>query len=192
MKTKNLFLTALFVATGILCVNSAKADGTTTPGNPTDQVTVNIKLYPIHTLIVTNGQKPVDLEYKTVTDYDNGVIKPLVDHITVYSTGGFTISVKSNQAFTRTGGETISSDDVAIIAGDGTKGTGIEDYSALQYLSTTEGKTIISSDAGGKDLKYNITYNNQKGKDLAYIDKYIKGENPTVYTADITYTIAAK
>ena len=63
----------------------------------TDNVTLNVKLHPIQTLVVNESQKTVDLDYKTEVDYATGVSsKVLVDHLTVYSTGGFKVTVRSS------------------------------------------------------------------------------------------------
>ena len=55
-------------------------------------------------------------------------------------------------------------------------------------LKGAEAITLISSAKGGRNLNYNVEYS-AKGKD-EYINKYVKGENPTVYTTQVTYTIA--
>ena len=49
---------------------------------------------------------------------------------------------------------------------------------------------LIESTIGGRDLKFSVEYA-AKGNDK-YINKYVKGENPTVYTTTVTYTITAQ
>ncbi len=61
-----------------------------------DNVTLNVTLNPIQSLIVNPQQKTVDLTYSTKADYLNGVISKQENHLTVFSTGGFEIKVKSN------------------------------------------------------------------------------------------------
>src|SRR5690606_14460417 len=83
----------------------------------TDQVALNVKLYPIQTIVVNAAN--VDLEYKTKTDYANGVTVSQGDHLTVYSTGGFTVNVKSETAtltssLPAAAAESISSSDILI------------------------------------------------------------------------------
>ena len=54
--------------------------------------------------------------------------------------------------------------------------------------SGTLNNALIESSKGGRDLKFSVEYA-AKGNDK-YINKYVKDENPTVYTTQITYTIA--
>lgn len=61
-------------------------------------VTLNVKLKPIQTLVVNSRQRTVDLEYNSKEDYKNGVSKTNADHLNIYSTGGFQVNVKSATA----------------------------------------------------------------------------------------------
>ena len=64
--------------------------------NAQSEVTLNIKLHPIQTLVI--NQAKVDINYSTKEDYTNGVTIQEPEHITVYSTGGFTVQVKASSA----------------------------------------------------------------------------------------------
>ena len=92
MRTRNFFSIAALVICGMVCVNSVKADGTPTNS---DQVTVNIKFQPIQSIVVNPVSETVDLVYAEKEDYNNGVYKTIADHLTVFSTGGFVVNVKS-------------------------------------------------------------------------------------------------
>lgn len=53
---------------------------------------------------------------------------------------------------------------------------------------------IIESEDGGRDLKYNVTYDNRiAGSAQKYIGKYVKSDGvETVYSANVTYTITTR
>lgn len=186
MKTKNLFLTAAILISGLVSVNEVMAEGT--PANA-DNVTLNIKFKPIQTILVNPSQKNVDIEYYTKNDYNNGVSVTKEDHLTVFSTGGFTVSVQTNGDFTK-GTENIAASDMVVLAEAGSDNTSGGTFSSVN-LSTTQ-TSLISSEKGGSELKYNITYNNEAGRGYKYIDKYTHPDTPeSIYTADVTYTIVA-
>lgn len=117
MKTKNVLVAAAFLISGLLNVSEGFAQPTQ---QRSDDVTLNIKLRPIQTITINPAQKAVNLIYDTKDKYDKGVSREYADHIEVFSTGGFTVSVKSNGDFVRrTGSETIVAGDVKIIATKG-------------------------------------------------------------------------
>jgi capsular polysaccharide biosynthesis protein len=86
MKKIILILSIIFVA-----VSTTVAQ---TPVTPTATVNLNVKLNAIQS--ITASASIVDLEYKTIEDYNTGVKSPQVDHLTVYSTGGFVVKVASD------------------------------------------------------------------------------------------------
>lgn len=192
MKTSKFFSIAALILCGLVCVANVNANtgGTSAQSNP---VTVNIKFKPIQSIVVNEAQKTVDLVYGTKEDYANGVSRKMDDHLEVFSTGGFVVSVASNGNFKNNvatdNAEDIDASDVQIIA---EKGTGAKDATFTPVNLKESGQALIASDKGGNSLKYNITYNNQAGADHAYIDKYFHGNAETVYTAQVTYTIVTK
>lgn len=170
---------ASFLVLGLVKVNAQTA---------TDNVTLNVRLHPIQTLVINPLQKEVNLDYTTIGDYDQGVTSQQADHLTVYSTGGFEVSVKSAGNLTETGGGTIDANSIQITATVGTQGIANATYGSISLLNTD--KALITSSVGGVNKKINIAYKGA-GSD-AYINKYIAGQNPTVYTATVTYTIVSK
>ncbi len=55
----------------------------------------------------------------------------------------------------------------------------------------SSGGTLIASDKGGRDLKYNVTYNNELSEEEdKYLNLYDKDAN-NIFTTDVTYTIIA-
>lgn len=197
MKTRFLLTSTLIAA--VFTFNQAKAtEGST--GSTAGTVTLNVKLNPIQTLTVNPAQdhKIVDLVYNTADDYKNGVSVTKNNHLSVYSTGGFQIKVKSaGSELTRSsqGGNAQGSDPgniqansikIAAKAGsDAIQGAAYTD----QSLSATEA-TIITSTTGGVNKNFDITYQGA-GAD-AYLNNYRAGQNPTVYTTTVTYTIIAQ
>src|SRR5690554_8136294 len=80
---KKIILSSMMIAFGI----AAQAQS---------NVTLNVKLNPIQTLVVNPAQETVELEYSSKDDYANGVTSgALTDHLSVFSTGGFAVTVKS-------------------------------------------------------------------------------------------------
>jgi hypothetical protein len=112
MKTKSFLITALIILSGILNVNSVFAQTT----NNTDNVTLNIKLNPIQTIQV--NQKTVDIVYSKIDDYQNGVSEFRENHLQVFSTGGFFVTVKSNSDYLTSENNTnkIDAKDITVIA----------------------------------------------------------------------------
>lgn len=160
----------------------------------TESVTLNIKLHPIHTLVINPAQdhKTVDLEYKSKEEYATGVSALRANHLTVYSTGGYEIKVKSSGSELINGQAgargNIDASTVNITASNGSKAQEGASYST-QALSATE-STIVSTATGGIDNNYNIEYRGKNGN--AYLNHYVAGQNPTVYTTTVTYTIIAR
>ncbi|GAB3413447.1 hypothetical protein [Niabella aquatica] len=158
----------------------------------TDNVTLNVKLNPIQTLIVNQSQKEVNLEYTTVAQYANGVSAAQADHLKIYSTGGFQVKVKSSGSeltTSKTGpAGNINANTIQIVPTAGTKAVSNAQYTASP-LSADE-KVIVSATTGGVDKSVNIEYKGA-GAD-AYINNYVAGQNPTKYTTTVTYTIIAQ
>jgi hypothetical protein len=185
MRTSNFFSIAALVICGMVCVNSVKADGTPTNSN---QVTVNLKFKPVQSIVVNSAQEIVNLEYAKEDDYLNGVSKKMKDHLTVFSTGGFVVNVKSDGDFKRgDGAMVIPAGDMKITVENGTD-TETGNFTT-QSLSTSD-LPVITAKKGGNELKYNVTYDNKNaGSGYKYINRYIHDDTESVYTAKVTYTI---
>ena len=152
-------------------------------------VTLNVNLKPIQTLVVNNAQKVVDLNYTTTDDYKNGVSSTNTDHLNIYSTGGFQVKVKSANATMQNGGKNIDVNTIQIKATAGSDAVNGAQYTQNVQLSNTEA-TLVTSTKGGVDKKISIEYKGAGAN--AYIDNYIAGQNPTVYTTELTYTIVSQ
>lgn len=189
MRTKNFFSIAALIICGLVCVNSVKAEGTP---STTDNVTLNIKFKSVQSITVTAAQKPVDLEYYSLENYRDGVSKTLNDHLTVFSTGGFVVSVSTESAnFERATGGSIPVGDVTVTAENGSTSAANPSFTPVDVTLSTTPTALITTTAGGNELKYDITYNNaDAGGAYNYINKYRHDDATSVYTATVTYTIA--
>jgi len=169
----------LLTAAGLLAFVTANAQN----------VTLNVRLKPIQTLVVHNSQKTVDLEYKTTDDYANGVSSVNADHLTIYSTGGFQVKVKSANAVLQNGNKNIQANSIQVKASAGSDAVNGAIYTPNLMLSATE-TTLVSATSGGVNKKINVEYKGAGAN--TYIDNYIASQNPTIYTTELTYTILSQ
>ena len=151
-------------------------------------VTLNVKLKPIQTLVVNTAQKTVDLEYSSKDDYSKGVTSTNTDHLSIYSTGGFEVKVKSAEATMTNAGKNIKANSIQVIPSAGTNAVSGAAYTP-QSLDAAE-KVLVSSASGGVDKNISVAYKGA-GAD-AYLDNYVAGQTATVYTTTLTYTIVSK
>ncbi len=152
-------------------------------------VTLNVRLKPIQTLIVNNLQKTVNLDYVTKDDYNNGVSSLNADHLNIYSTGGFQVKVKSANAALQNGAKTIQANTIQIKATAGSEAVNGAQYAQNVQLSANE-TTLVTSSNGGVNKKISIEYKGAGAN--AYLDNYIAGQDPTIYTTELTYTIVSQ
>lgn len=157
----------------------------------TDNTTLKVKLNAIQTLVVNSAQKNVILDYITTDNYNDGVESLQEDHLKVYSTGAFHVQVASasDQIANASATDIIEAANLKVTSTLGTTNKLTGATVGEVSLSTTA-TDIISSDLGGVDRNFNITYAGLGGN--GYVNNYISTENPTVYTTTVTYTIAAK
>ena len=170
----------------VLCGISAQSQ--------TDNVTLNVRLNPIQTLVVNSLQKTINLDYTTKEHYNQGVSLKQENHLNIFSTGGFEVKVKSggseltNQGAGPNGN--IAAATVKLTALAGTQNALADaQYNQDVVLSATEG-VIASSTKGARDKNIDIQYA-AAGND-AYLDKYVANQTPTTFTTTVTYTIYAK
>jgi len=183
---KKLFIASLMMVCGI----AAEAQTT-----KSDNVTLNVRLNPIQTLVVNTLQKTVNIDYTTKDHYKDGVSSKQANHLNIFSTGGFEVKVKSggseliNQGTAGSNGN-IAASTIKIIATQGTQDALTDaDYKQNVELSTTDG-IIVSSTKGARDKNIDIEYK-AAGND-AYLDKYVASSTATTFTTTVTYTIYAK
>ncbi len=177
---KKLFLTSLTIF------------GLTLAAQAQDQVTLNVRLHPIQTIQVNSSQKIVDLNYQTINDYATGVSLEQPDHLTVYSTGGFAVSVQTTTDILESAHaevtENISVSDIKLTPTLGTSQLAGTILNTVN-LSTTPA-TLFSNTTGGVNRTFNVEY--EAAGANAYVNKYFNVEDPTVYTTTVIYTIEAQ
>lgn len=185
MKVRKFLFVGALIAASLFSVNSVMAEATP---SETDQVTVNIKLYPIQAILVNSSQHEVDIVYDGIDDYKNGVSTVLAEHLSVFSAGPFAVSVKVDDDF-RNGTNIIDANNVTIIP---TLSSGVTEGLSSVSL-TTDFQQIITSTVGGNGLKYDIKYDNTFGNNYTYMPKYTQeSESGTqTYSATVTYSITA-
>lgn len=143
-----------------------------------NSVTLNVKLYPIQTLLVNSSQNNVDLEYVNREDYKNGVTSEQQDHLTIYSTGGFQVKV-SAVAITA---DTAAAEKISVIPSSGSKPLNSAHVIYTGKNLTAVEQPIISATKGAIDKNVNISY---KG---AGADAFV-GYTQNNKTANIGYTV---
>ncbi len=183
---KKTILVAIFLG-GIFAANAQ-----TTPGTKVGTATLNVNLYPIQDITVNPAQKTVNLNYRTAANYKDGVSVNQEDHLTVYSTGAFAVSVNSLKSNLTNAiyAEKIKASDIAVTASKGTNALTGATFSEVTL--SNKATQLIASDKGGVNKTFNVNYTASGALEDAYINKYYSAENPTVYSTEITYTIAAK
>lgn len=158
----------------------------------TDEAVLNVRLYPLQTIFVNTAQKEVNLDYTNTSDYANGVAVDQKNHLTVYSTGAFNVTVnsKTDKLTTTAGSQVIEAADITVTPSEGSANALSGATFTPVKLSTTP-TTFISSTTGGVNKNFNVNYA-AKGDMDKYVNKYYNSQNPTVYTTQVVYTIAAQ
>lgn len=174
---KKTFSFIAFVAT-LLLSNVAFAQEPTAI-TPTKNVTLNVKLLPVISLEIADGVEVINLVYKTADDYKDGAVNERKGHLKVISMGAYAIKAKAESDLVNPKG-TIGAGDITLTVGTGT----------AKALNTT-GIDLVSSDIATlpTGTLYDITYRGKGNNE--FVTKYISGENPTIYTTQVTYTVEA-
>lgn len=186
MKKFILFAAILFSAVSFVKADGTDASSTTSEG----KTKLTVKLMPIQT--ITINQSSVELLYDTEDKYKTGVTLLQSDHFKVYSTGGFTVGVKSAEdVLTGVGvGNTekkISAETITVQASKGTGSTDLDIGTPSAIALSKAGSTLFSSDKGGVDLQFNVKYVGGTLKD--YFDKLFNGSDASVFETTVTYSI---
>jgi hypothetical protein len=193
---KTIFTTGFFTFTIGMSFSQVVPLATKGAVSISDDVSLNIRLSPIQTIEVSTSQKIVNIDYVTRADYENGVSNTQANHLKIYSTGGFIVSVSSldgyienNYSVSSGSKEMINASGITIRASDGSNPLSGVLYSANVPLSK-EGSVLFSKGTGGIDKNFNITYIAENLD--AYVNKQVNGEVETIYNTTVVYTIAAQ
>lgn len=161
-----------------------------------DDVSLNVRLSPIQTIEVTTSQKTVNIDYVTRADYELGVSNTQANHLKIYSTGGFIVSVSSlndyienNYSVNSSSKEMIHASGITLQASDGSNPLSGVLYATNVPLSKN-GAVLFSKKTGGVDKDFNITYTAENLD--AYVNKQLNGGIETVYNTTVVYTIASQ
>ncbi len=161
----------------------------------TTQTKLNVILNPLQSIAVNDASKEVTLEYKTTNDYLTGVSSPvLIDHLKVYSTGGFQVSAKAadltNGLNTAPGQNVkILSSGISLLIAKGTGNNGSDINPSTVNLGTGD-VNLFSSTTGGVSMGYNVTYKGAGNNE--YVGKHFSGTGKTTYTTNVMYSIVAQ
>lgn len=157
----------------------------------TDNVTLNVKIKPLQSIVVNPSSKTVDLVYSTEDDFLKGVSVTQLKHLKVFSTGAFEIKVKPNAANLTSGANAIPVGDISILA---TQNAAQSSTNGLTGFTGTETFLVASTDvkiggsnsfgSGEIDVKYGAA------KDNKYLNRVI-GKTETTYTVSLVYSIIA-
>lgn len=181
----------IILTSAIIFATVASTFAQTTGPTASDNVNLKVILNPIQTLVVNPAQKAVVLEYKTIDNYASGVSQTKEDHLSVYSTGAFVVTVQSatNDIKRDNGEQTISASTIKVKAANGTTSPLLGATVGEVSLSTTA-TNLINSGTGGVNKTFNVTYSGM-GSD-GYVNSYFNDEKPTVYETTVTYAIVAQ
>lgn len=166
-----------FTATSILFGNSLVAQ---------NQVTLNVNLYPIQTLVVNPNQKEITLNFNNKSDYENGVTSLQKDHLTIYSTGGFQVKVN---ALASSNNQTL----LKYISIEPSSGSNPLQNGTVIYtekIVTTTEAPILSATKGA--MNKNITINYKGAGNDVFFNNTTANNSPTHFTYTLLYTIIAQ
>lgn len=172
-------------------VFAANAQTNTTAGPASANVTLNVNLSPLQSIVVNS--KVVDLNYVDSENYQQGVSATQAGHLTVFSTGDFKVSVMSNATeLTSTNGGTspIDRGDIKIKATSVTGGTGTAlTFTAAQTAVGLTGAPVEIGTGTAGTGNIDVVYTAAGGS--TYLKK-VNGNTLTTYSADVTYSILPK
>lgn len=177
-----LFTTFLLFAGHQLSAQSSSAE-----------VTLNIRFMPVQTISVNSSDEKIDLLYADTENYENGVSVTRDNHLTVFSSSGFQVTVQTAaDQFVRSGGkETIPTDDVIVKAYNGSSNKVPALFTDVPLSASPT--PLISATQGGNNLAFTVTYDNSEaGSGKKYINRYRSGQPEIVYTTTVIYCITTR
>jgi len=186
---KALISSAMLMLAAIASFAQSNKENTTRTKAEGTSLSLSVRLFPIQTIEVNASQKEVYLDYRTKTNYADGVDLDQPDHLVIYSTGGFIVKVNANTPnLQNQKGTHIPASDVTITTVTGGKNPFLLIKPTTISLSD-QAQQLFSSNTGGVDKTVTINYK-AKGAD-AYVNKYVNSEDPSVYTTEVVYVIEA-
>lgn len=178
-----LFTTFLLFAGHQLSAQSSSAE-----------VTLNIRFMPVQTISVNSSDETVDLLYADTENYENGVSVTRDNHLTIFSSSGFQVTVQTAaDQFIRSGGkETIPTNDIIVRAENGSSNKLPALFTNVPLSASPT--PLISATQGGNNLAFTVTYDNSEaGSGKKYINRYVRSGQPeVVYTTTVIYCITTR
>ena len=149
---------------------------------------LNINLYPIQIIEVNSPSITVDMDYRTVEDYKNGVNTTMQDQLKIFSNAGFAINVRSESATLTNpnSAEKINAEDITLTALPGTTNS-LEGFNATPVVLSNVATQLLSSTVGGANKTVSLNYAG-KGNN-SYIDQQSSSKSVTTYTTQLTFSI---
>ena len=162
--------------------------GLFTANAQTKTATLTVTLNPIQTIVVNPSQNKVNLKYTSIDNYINGVAQANADHLTIYSTGGFEVTVLATNLSNSSNSTTIHASTITVKPTKGARQiAGTPEYKDVKLSPTAQ--SLIISDKGGFDRTVSVEYAGAGGQ--KYMDKYQTGKT-NIFTTSVTYSILAK
>ena len=165
--------------------------GVLAEGQVSNPVKLNVVLKPVRTLVVSGSE--VNLVYKTVEDYQNGVSYTTDNgHLQVTNIGGgYKIYVKSSSRdLTHSSGSTIDGGGVTVEGIAGSHGRAYNRKVSEIHDNASNGVELFHVDANEAKGKiataFNVKYS--AAGNGAYNNKVVNNQS-TTYTVDLMYTI---
>lgn len=152
-------------------------------------VNINITLHPIQILKINPAQTEVALNYTDEDNYKNGVRNLQENHLTIYSTSGYEVSVFSDYAAFLSGEAEAQRPSFLINALLPEAAPGGINVSNIQLLNYKQ--NIISSNRPNFGINFDVEY--QGLGNNSYL-KHLHSENleATVHRTRVTYSLEVK
>lgn len=159
-------------------------------GQDSDPVRLNVVLHPFRTLTVNHSE--INLVYRTLEDYQNGVQHRADGHLSVTNIGGgYQIFVKADsENLATSSGQTIDGSGVSITGFTGAQDADVHARRVNEAVASTGTELFrVSQNTTGIHHEFDVEYAAAGGN--AYTGSVIDNK-PTTYTVNIVYTILSE
>lgn len=150
-------------------------------------VKVNIHFNPVQVITINPSQNTINIEYNTIEQYHDGVENHQKGHLTLFSTSAYEVSVRTRTPQFTSGLDELSVSNLSITATLPQGNINGISFSSIQVDES--GKKIISSTRPSLETTFDITYKGAGNPE--FMDRVVNGA-PTVYSAEVIYTISSK
>lgn len=152
-------------------------------------VAINISLHPIQILKINPTQSEVLISYENEEDYQQGVVSVQENHLTVFSTSGFEVSVFSSalpEIETQGREVQLTPIQIGVQAPESASGAINVGNIQLQHFK----QNIISSNRQDFGISFDIEYQGL-GENI-YLEHQSKNMQPSVLSTKVIYSIEVK